>query len=212
MGMSSEFTRSYNSFSGVDIRAVFKNQVIGTLQAISWSVTREKAPIYTMGAADPRSFSRGKRGIAGSMVFIQFDKHAVLGQMNTSKFWSDIDDLRPLENGQIVSNSNGVGPGTDVFGAETPFENPTGDQELATPWYVDQIPPFDVTLHAANEYGAAAQMRVLGIEFLNEGSGVSIDDIVIEHQVTYVCRSLTPWVRVRDAGTGLNANEVGAST
>lgn len=38
----SEFQATYNSFSGVDIKAVFGGQVIGTLQAISYSVSREK--------------------------------------------------------------------------------------------------------------------------------------------------------------------------
>ena len=28
---------------------------------------------YTMGSAEPRSFSRGKRGIAGTLVFVLFD-------------------------------------------------------------------------------------------------------------------------------------------
>ena len=55
-----QIARGYNSFSGIDIKGVFANQVIAELQAISYSITREKAPLYTMGSADPRSFSRGK--------------------------------------------------------------------------------------------------------------------------------------------------------
>ena len=39
---------------------------------------KEKAPIYTMGSAEPRSFSRGKRGIAGTLVFTVFDRDALL--------------------------------------------------------------------------------------------------------------------------------------
>ena len=42
------------------------------LQAISYAITREKAPIYTMGSADPRAYSRNKRGIAGNLVWINF--------------------------------------------------------------------------------------------------------------------------------------------
>ena len=56
-------SRSYNSFSGVDIQATFAGKPIGELQGLSYTVTREKAPLYTMGSPDPRSFSRGKRGI-----------------------------------------------------------------------------------------------------------------------------------------------------
>lgn len=41
----SEYVRSYNSFSGVDMKAVFANVTVGELQAISYSITREKAPV-----------------------------------------------------------------------------------------------------------------------------------------------------------------------
>jgi len=195
--VSSEFTRSYTSFGGVDIRAVFGNQVIGTLQGISWSVTREKAPIYTMGDPDPRAFARGKRGIAGSMVFIQFDRHALLQEMDSALFWADKDSLRPDGfNIGPVGEASGNGPGSDVFSQETAFGNvtdPRDDQLAVRPWFSDQIPPFDITLSAANEYGAATSMRIYGVEILNEGSGASIDDIVLEQQMTYVCRTIDPW-------------------
>ncbi len=36
-------------------------------------------------------------------------------------------------------------------------------------------------------------MRILGLEILNEGSGVSIDDMVLEQQMTYVARQIFPW-------------------
>lgn len=42
------------------------------LAGITWSVTREQAPIYTMGSSAPRSFhQRSKRGYAGSMIFAE---------------------------------------------------------------------------------------------------------------------------------------------
>ncbi len=39
------YTNSYHSISGVDIKAVFAGVTFGNLQAISYSITREKAPI-----------------------------------------------------------------------------------------------------------------------------------------------------------------------
>jgi len=63
-----------------------------------------------------------------------------------------------------------------------------GWTELATPWYSDQILPFDITLAAANEYGAMAGAKIFGVEILNEGTGVSIDDLVTETQATFVAR------------------------
>lgn len=39
---TSEYRETYTSFSGADIVAVFGDKAIGSLQAISYSVTREK--------------------------------------------------------------------------------------------------------------------------------------------------------------------------
>ena len=54
--------------------------------------------------------------------------------------------------------------------------------QLATPWYSDQVLPFDVTLSGANEYGAMCAAKIFGLEILNEGMGISIDDAVTEMQ------------------------------
>jgi hypothetical protein len=211
MAVQSEFTRGYNSFSGIDIKATFGTKVIGTLQGISYSVSREKAPIYTMGSADPRAFARGKRGIAGSMVFIQFDSEPLMyelaNQLDTSRqlfFLSDIDDLRPEYRasdsetiavaGVTVASEGGVNvPGAAVGDQESDVTSAGSDQAKALPWYADQIPPFDVVLTAANEYGALAIMKILGAELMNNGYGVSVDDIVSEHSFTYIAHGLLPW-------------------
>lgn len=207
MALGAEFARGYNSFSGVDIKAVFGSQVIAELQAISYSITREKAPLYTMGSADPRSFSRGKRGIAGTLIFVVFDRHALIGtfgvfQQNAAiqrKFLSDVDDVRPEARDPIAASdltvSQLTGPvGQTVAAQETGLSTRLGeDQEVVAPWFSDQIPPFDITLAAANEYGSLAVMRIYGVEILNEGYGVSIDDIVSEQQMTYVARTLVGW-------------------
>ena len=59
MSMVEEYTKTYTAFSGCDIVPTFHGKIIGELQAISYSISREKAPVYTMGSAEPRSFSRG---------------------------------------------------------------------------------------------------------------------------------------------------------
>ena len=62
----------------------------------------------------------------------------------------------------------------------------SGFKEEAAPWYSDQIIPFDITLAGTNELGAAATMKIFGVEILDEGSGISIDDAVTEMQATFV--------------------------
>lgn len=203
MGQTSlELSRQYTSFSGVDIRAVIDGTPVGQLQAISYAVQREKAPIYVMGKVDALSFSRGKRGIAGTIVTLMLDQHVMLETpFVNKKFVANNEEIFPS-----VSDLNDAHPtGTDGSGLadlgpvdSAPFDasDLSGDYSLSSAWYVDQIPPFDVVIIAANEYGKAATMRIYGIEILNEGSGFSIDDMVIENQMTYVCRTLLPWTRM----------------
>jgi hypothetical protein len=212
MASTSEVAKGYNSFSGVDIKAVFNGVVLAELQALSYSITREKAPLYTMGSADPRSFSRGKRGIAGTLIFIVFDRHALLSTFgvtapvgNQLLFLSDVDDMRPEAYGSantgaigagaigLTTGTGGAAIGNSVQVQESDLTSVSSDQEVAIPWFTDQVPPFDITLAAANEYGSLAVMRIFGVEILNEGYGVSIDDIVSEQQMTYVARTLVGW-------------------
>jgi len=73
-----------------------------------------------------------------------------------------------------------------------PLSEVQGFKAPALPWYSDQILPFDITVAAANEYGAAASAKLFGVEILNEGFGSSVDDSVLEMQATFVARSVAP--------------------
>lgn len=86
--MASPTISTLTSFSGADMIATFANKAIGELQQISWAVQRDKAPVFTCGSPDARSFSRGKRGIAGSMVFAVFDHDSLVEALQT--VWQDI--------------------------------------------------------------------------------------------------------------------------
>jgi len=223
MASSLDLAKTYTSFAGVDIKVVINGSVAGSMQAVSYAIQREKAPIYVMGSVDPISFSRGKRGIAGTMISLMLNQH----MLNTDAFKGE---KAYLDKGEIfastatdgglkdasVNNTSAIlqqlgeanqnatplnaSPISNIARAITP-EVTVGanvaDLNRLNSWtkvfYVDQILPFDVVIHAVNEYGNAAQMRLFGCEILNEGSGFSIDDIVIENQMTYVCRTLLPW-------------------
>jgi hypothetical protein len=69
-----------------------------------------------------------------------------------------------------------------------PFVQLHGSQAGELWTYEDQIPPFDITVTFANEYGNAAYMTINDVEILNEGMGVSIDDINLERACTFIAR------------------------
>lgn len=184
----SKYTDNYTTFSGADIVATFGGVAVGTLGGITWSITREKAPIYTMGSPNPRSFSRGKRGIAGSLIFMVFDSPSLYQMLLKHK---DDNSVR------YFTRSSNVLPNFDTEGnvthrGITPANEQTVDIRSAFPYYADQIPPFDVCITFANEYGQAAVRSIYGLELLNEGSGASMDDVVIEETMTYVARDVGP--------------------
>lgn len=184
----SKFTETYTTFSGADIVCTFGGIPIGSLSGITWSVTREKAPIYTMGSANPRSFSRGKRGIAGSLIFTVFDRPGLYTMMEGH---ADDDSMR------YFTRTSNILPGTNPdyrHRGIVPVENQSMDVVDSLPYYADQIPPFDVTITFANEYNQAAVRSIYGVEILNEGSGASMDDVVIEETMTFVARELGPMI------------------
>ncbi len=54
----------------------------------------------------------------------------------------------------------------------------------------DELPPFDITITFANEYGKISKMAIYGIRLINEGQVMSINDIYTENTYQYVATDL----------------------
>ena len=87
MATSLDLARTYTSYSGVDIRVIINGAQVGSMQALSYAIQREKAPIYVMGSVDPISYSRGKRGIAGTMISLMMDTHILMSPSFTGEYY-----------------------------------------------------------------------------------------------------------------------------
>lgn len=193
-GYEQNYMKTFSSFSGADIVASFGNKVFGELQAITYAVQREVAPIYTMGSSEPRSFSRGKRGISGSLIFVIFDKEALLDTL-LKNLGANPEEGRGFT---ATGNLSDEGPygvnesGMDRWNERTAANGGFANLNRTNIEYLDQFPPFNITISMANEYGQTSSMEVLGVQILNEGSGMSIDDMVIEKSCSFVARSIKP--------------------
>lgn len=209
-----QYGRTYNSFSGIDITAVFAGKAIAECQGISYSVSREKAPLYTLGSPNPRSFSRGKRGIAGAVVFLVFDRSALFqGLQDEAKFWANTNEA-PINKLVDIVNFNGLQPTTvtsaeaeslgsvyntagGTAGSFNPMPDPgkgsVSNKRVMNAWYHDQIPPFDIMLVAVTERGHGAVLEILGAEILNCGSGISVDDVTTDESCTWIGKGIIPW-------------------
>jgi hypothetical protein len=73
--------------------------------------------------------------------------------------------------------------------------------------YADTLPPFDITLTFASEYGHTAFQKIYDVDILNESSGASVDTVIMARQVTWIARRLSPLIRgvyTRESSDGKN--------
>jgi hypothetical protein len=158
-----------------------------------------------------------KDSAADTCIFYEFtfDRHALLSLVNKLKgtFIANVDDIGPqfrtdtnafLSQNAVYQSTLVRDIGLDSGATVDQFSGirldaVSGMKEQAAPWYSDQILPFDITLAGTNEMGAATTMKIFGVEILNEGSGVSIDDAVTEMQATFVARFVEPWQAVQSS-------------
>ena len=166
-------TQTYVAFSGADMRAHVGSTEIGTLTGISFSITREKGPVYVAGKPNPVGVGRGRRGIAGSLTFATLNDAALRTVMNERHFHS-----------RVGANP---APGTLVDAGAAVQK----DMVERVPLYVDQIPPFNLTITFANESGNRANLSLFGVDILSEGGGFSIEELTLETQMTFIAMSMT---------------------
>lgn len=73
--------------------------------------------------------------------------------------------------------------------------NSVYDDENGNPIHVgkmvtDELPPFDVTITFANEYGSISKLSIYGITIVDEGQVMSIEDMLTENTMTYVATDI----------------------
>lgn len=202
MANTEKYTKTYSTFGGSDILCSFDGIVIGECQAITYSITREKVAVYTLGSAEPRSFSRGKRGISGNLVFIVFNRDSLLSTVGQEQYiqkYKGNDAAGLLKNGdpRFLSMDKWDDYMTNVAldkvdDIETYTEELVNTQARAI--YADELLPFDITISCANEYGNRAVTVIYGVEILNEGVGFSIDSPTSERAYTFVARAVDSMV------------------
>jgi hypothetical protein len=203
------------AFSGSDLHAYVGSTKIGNLVALTVSVAREVMPLYTFGDPSPRTFVKGKRAITGAMTFTQFDKHALLSTFRvTDENQKDFDTLADLWAAVEGANINAEDRDSFLYNWQqklselkrlvTTQPDPRRDYTeylLRETYkyvafrqirYVDQLPPFDLTLVFLNEAGAFAWLSLMGVQFINEGFGYTLNDLGSEIAVTYAATGIRP--------------------
>lgn len=61
---------------------------------------------------------------------------------------------------------------------------------------VDQLPPLDIFITFQNEVGRPSKLMIFGVEFLNEGQVMSVNDLITENSVNFLARHVSPLTSV----------------
>lgn len=201
-----DYNRVYQAYSGCDMTAHINHVPVGTLQAISVSITREVVPVYTMGSADVKTFVKGKRGIAGTLSFSTFDRHALLYEVFNNTV-SPTNWFRERTLGEVYNTygqsftTNELGQAEGLKDHLVATRDTTGDSDVNRVLesynerrlrYSDELPPFNITLTMVNDFGAASTCHINGVVLINEGYGYTMDDLTNDIAFTYVAREVTP--------------------
>ena len=177
----------YSTFSGADIvcsitvpmlttdpvngNAVVSSApvIIGNLQTISVSTHRDVQPVGALGFVNAKGYTKGRRTIAGSLIFTLFN-HESLQQVQ-----KQVRDY--YQRAKLIYDA--------AYGNN-------GIKNLIPHFKVDELPPFDVTITGANELGQAIQARVIGIQIVDNGVVMGIDDLFTEETMSYIAQDYNP--------------------
>ncbi len=161
---------AFGAFAGSDMVASINvpgvgPKVFAELATITYSTHRDVRPVRTLGRINPKGFTRAGRTIAGSLIFAVFDRHALLEVLNKIGD-SYLKDLKTKKLGNITIPNSRI--------------------KVVT----DEMPPFDVTISMANEYGSASKIAIYGIRVVDEGQTMSIEDMITENVMQYYAQGI----------------------
>ena len=202
------YARRWDAFSGADMRIVFNNQEVGTVSSLTVTITRDIVPRYVTGDANPRTFAKGRRGIAGTMTFSVFDRDPVLQDVFKGYYYTALENLwktnedsimgykvfEAAAGGEVIQRktSEGLKDGISTIAQDEAREIHRLIGENVTVKYIDQLPPVDVTLTFANEAGSVSVAALTGVVFLSSGIGWTMGDVDTEMATTFLARDFQP--------------------
>lgn len=219
--------KEYSSIGGCDIHASFGNIKFADLQMIRYAMNREKGQIWTMGSPSARATGRGKRSVAGACVFTLIDRDNLVKTMEKAGSSNNIflshdekanyanygnslaQELSPAKQQAFRSGGSLTTSGMLIGGTNfNPFVstnifNADNFGTVTSAYLADQILPFDITIVGTPEYGMhnAKRLIIHGVEFTSEASGTSIDDLVIEKQMSFIAKSVSDWMPLEELTT-----------
>ncbi len=140
------------------------------LQTVSFQVHADKQPVRGLGSSYPRGYTCGSRLCAGSMIFTVLREHPLI---------KVIDAINKNPAGLLSSTSR-----HQVPNALTSYDL------IPTSATADHLPPLHLNIIGVNEGGSACITTLFGVQFINDGMVMSIQNIVTESTLTFVAQDI----------------------
>lgn len=132
--------------------------------------------------------------MTATITFVGPDKQVyqrVLGELQTMSYSIHM-EKRPVRSiGNVNAKDYVIGPrtiaGSLVFAvfnrhfAQDIMKETNNRYKTNTTFLVDELPPFDITISMANEYGIRSRLVVYGVRLLTEGQVMSVNDVYTEN-------------------------------
>lgn len=170
---------------------------LGTCISISYSVYREKSPVFNLGENVIDGFSINKKYVAGSFV------NAVLGKDELAEFinqYSKYAKQVDLQNFQELATY-------------TAYKNKTESDQVKKfhTFMKDDLTSFNVDIIFTSEYTDDASVITLyGCNFMNNGQVMSIHDLVSEYTLSFVAKDIREMHSLNDPITSSYNNQEAA--
>ena len=145
---------------------------LDALQTVSYQIHRDKQPVRALGHASPKGYTSGARLIAGSMICTVVREHPLVKVIDI------------LNAGFDPRSRYGLPSSNTSAGFANQFE------VIPAAGITDQLPPLHLTVIAVNESGNSMALTLYGVEFVNDGAVMSIQDILTEDTLSFVAQDI----------------------
>lgn len=163
--VTSIYTNTYTSFSGADMVATIDIN-LPTKDGQMQKITKVLGSMMTM------SYS------------IHMEKSPVrsLGSVNAKDY---VFGPRTIAGSLVFAQFNRHIAHDILLEAESAAENKHSQMIV-----MDELPPFNITVSMANEYGKKARFAIYGVRIVNEGSVISVNDVYTENTYQFVATDI----------------------
>jgi len=150
---------------------------LGSALSLSYSVYRDKTPVFNCGSHLIDGFSIANKYVAGSLMTVMYKYDEFAEFLKQLK-----DDERMKSEAQKTASKNNI---------TSEYQNAVGIKEFHT-FMRDDLMPFNIHAIFTSEYGSETREIVIyDATFINNGQVMSIEDLITENTLQYVARDIS---------------------